>query len=312
MNGRARVSSLAASPTMVGAITTLIVIVAVFLAYNANNGLPFVPTYRVSAEICDAARLAPNNEVRIGGNRVGVVESIDTVPAPPNSGCQARRRVERLHRRQAQPEARQERRPASRRLDDPRPLPLLVRAQVPRDRPRHQRPGPARGRHAAARAVRAAGRVRRRLQHLRHRHPREQPARAAGLRRRLRRPRRLAERGDRRPQPAVREPEAGLQGPRRSDHAAWSASSPSSPTRRGSSLRSPWTTPSSSRNGAIAFGAISSDPQALRDTISEGPPTLEAGHPLAARPAARSSRTSPSSPASCGPACATCGPRCRC
>jgi virulence factor Mce-like protein len=89
MNGRGRVGSLAASPTMVGAITTLIVIVAVFLAYNANNGLPFVPTYQVSAEICDAARLGPNNEVRIGGNRVGVVESIDTVPAPPNSGCQS-------------------------------------------------------------------------------------------------------------------------------------------------------------------------------------------------------------------------------
>ncbi|HKH42332.1 MAG TPA: MlaD family protein [Solirubrobacterales bacterium] len=89
MNGRGRVGSLAASPTMVGAITTLIIIVAVFLAYNANNGLPFVPTYRVSAEICDAARLGPNNEVRIGGNRVGVVESIDAVPAPPNSGCQA-------------------------------------------------------------------------------------------------------------------------------------------------------------------------------------------------------------------------------
>jgi ABC-type transporter Mla subunit MlaD len=88
MNGRARVGSLAASPTMVGAITTLIVIVAVFLAYNANNGLPFVPTYRISAEICDAARLGPNNEVRIGGNRVGVVESIDTVSAPPNSGCE--------------------------------------------------------------------------------------------------------------------------------------------------------------------------------------------------------------------------------
>src|SRR3954453_10489657 len=89
MNGRARVGSLAASPTMVGAITTLIVIVAVFLAYNANNGLPFVPTYKVSADICDAARLAPNNEVRIGGNRVGVVESIDTVAAPPSSGCEA-------------------------------------------------------------------------------------------------------------------------------------------------------------------------------------------------------------------------------
>ena len=88
MNGRARVGSLAASPTMVGAITTLIVIVAVFLAYNANQGLPFVPTYRINAEMCDAARLGPNNEVRIGGNRVGVVESIETVQLEDGGSCQ--------------------------------------------------------------------------------------------------------------------------------------------------------------------------------------------------------------------------------
>src|SRR4029079_10649317 len=88
MTGRGRVQSLAASPTMVGAITTLIVIVAVFLAYNANNGLPFVPTYKVSAVIPNAARLGPNNEVRIGGNRVGVVESIETTTNPEN-GTQA-------------------------------------------------------------------------------------------------------------------------------------------------------------------------------------------------------------------------------
>ncbi len=88
MNGRSRVGSLAASPTMVGAITTLIVIVAVFLAYNANNGLPFVPVYRVSAEMCNGSRLGPNNEVRIGGNRVGVVESIETVDLEQASGCQ--------------------------------------------------------------------------------------------------------------------------------------------------------------------------------------------------------------------------------
>jgi ABC-type transporter Mla subunit MlaD len=88
MSGRNRAGSLAASPTMVGAVTTLIVVVAVFLAYNANNGLPFVPVYRVSAEMCDSARLAPNNEVRIGGNRVGVVESIETVDLEQASGCQ--------------------------------------------------------------------------------------------------------------------------------------------------------------------------------------------------------------------------------
>lgn len=64
---------------MVGAITTLIVVVAVFLAYNANNGLPFVPVYRVSVVVPNASRLVQNNEVRIGGARVGVVESITPV-----------------------------------------------------------------------------------------------------------------------------------------------------------------------------------------------------------------------------------------
>ncbi|MBA2240882.1 MAG: MCE family protein [Solirubrobacterales bacterium] len=72
-------SGLAASPTMIGAVTTLIAIVAIFLAYNANQGLPFVPTYRVSVEVPNAARLTDANEVRIGGNRVGIVDSIDPV-----------------------------------------------------------------------------------------------------------------------------------------------------------------------------------------------------------------------------------------
>ncbi|HKG36505.1 MAG TPA: MlaD family protein [Solirubrobacterales bacterium] len=71
-----RVQSLAASPTLVGAITTLIVVVAVFLAYNASNGLPFVPVYRVSVELPNAQRVQVNNEVRIGGSRIGIVEDI--------------------------------------------------------------------------------------------------------------------------------------------------------------------------------------------------------------------------------------------
>jgi virulence factor Mce-like protein len=70
---------LAADPTLVGALTVLVVIVAVFLAYNANNGLPFVPTYRVSVQVPDANALVEGNEVRVGGLRVGVVESIQPV-----------------------------------------------------------------------------------------------------------------------------------------------------------------------------------------------------------------------------------------
>ena len=67
------------SPVMIGSITTLIVIVTVYLAYNANQGLPFVSVYRVSVDVPNAARVVPGNEVRIGGSRVGVVESLRVV-----------------------------------------------------------------------------------------------------------------------------------------------------------------------------------------------------------------------------------------
>lgn len=72
--------ALASSPTMVGAITVLVTVVAMFLSYNANNGLPFVPVYRVALEVPNSARLNANNEVRLGGNRIGVVESLDLTP----------------------------------------------------------------------------------------------------------------------------------------------------------------------------------------------------------------------------------------
>jgi virulence factor Mce-like protein len=76
---RSPVSSLAASPTMVGTVTVLVAIVAVFLAYNANNGLPFVPTYQLSAQVHDAETLLPGNDVRVGGVRVGVVTDVHPV-----------------------------------------------------------------------------------------------------------------------------------------------------------------------------------------------------------------------------------------
>ena len=48
---RSRGPGLTASPTMVGALTVMVVILAVFLAYNANTGLPFVPTYRITVQV---------------------------------------------------------------------------------------------------------------------------------------------------------------------------------------------------------------------------------------------------------------------
>ena len=78
-------ASIAANPVLIGAATTLVVIVAVFLAYNANNGLPFVPTYDLKAEVPNAANLVRGNEVRIGGSRVGVINEITPRRRPDGS-----------------------------------------------------------------------------------------------------------------------------------------------------------------------------------------------------------------------------------
>jgi virulence factor Mce-like protein len=73
---RGRGGGIAGNPVLIGAATVLVVIVAVFLAYNANAGLPFVPTYTVKAELPSGANLVVGNDVRIGGSRVGAVSEI--------------------------------------------------------------------------------------------------------------------------------------------------------------------------------------------------------------------------------------------
>jgi virulence factor Mce-like protein len=77
-------ASIVANPILVGAVTTLVVVVAVFLAYNANNGLPFVPTTELKVQVSNGANLVAGNEVRSGGYRVGVVD--DMVPVKLPSG----------------------------------------------------------------------------------------------------------------------------------------------------------------------------------------------------------------------------------
>src|SRR3954452_2003360 len=69
-------TSVVASPVLVGAVTILVVTVSVFLAYNANKGLPFVPTYDLSARLPNASNLIAGDEVRAGGFRIGVVDTI--------------------------------------------------------------------------------------------------------------------------------------------------------------------------------------------------------------------------------------------
>ena len=67
---------LSASPVLIGAVTVLVAIVAVFISYNANQGLPFVPAYNLNAELPSAANLVRGNDVRIGGTRVGSIDRI--------------------------------------------------------------------------------------------------------------------------------------------------------------------------------------------------------------------------------------------
>ncbi len=75
MNPRRR-NSLAASPLLIGALTVLIAVVAVYVSYGANNGLPFTPTYNIKAELPEASGLEKGNQVRLFGRRIGIVSGI--------------------------------------------------------------------------------------------------------------------------------------------------------------------------------------------------------------------------------------------
>ena len=64
-----------ANPVLVGAVTVLVIMVAMFLAYNAKEGLPFVPT-ELKVDVASGSDLVPGNEVREGGFQVGIVKSM--------------------------------------------------------------------------------------------------------------------------------------------------------------------------------------------------------------------------------------------
>jgi ABC-type transporter Mla subunit MlaD len=78
-------ASIVANPVLVGAVTCLVAVVAVFLAYNANAGLPFVPTTSVKFQVSNGANLLPGNEVKEGGARIGIVDSMKPLRLPDGS-----------------------------------------------------------------------------------------------------------------------------------------------------------------------------------------------------------------------------------
>jgi virulence factor Mce-like protein len=59
------------NPTLVGAMTVLAIILAVYLAYSANKGLPFLPTRELKVDVSNGANLVVGADVDEGGTRIG-------------------------------------------------------------------------------------------------------------------------------------------------------------------------------------------------------------------------------------------------
>ncbi|WP_354702138.1 hypothetical protein DSM112329_02491 [Paraconexibacter sp. AEG42_29] len=78
MNRRSS-SALTANPVLIGAVAVLVVVTAVFLSYNANKGLPFVPSKSYKVQVASGANVLPGADVKIGGQRVGFVEDLKPV-----------------------------------------------------------------------------------------------------------------------------------------------------------------------------------------------------------------------------------------
>lgn len=60
----------------------LVILVAVFLAYNANQGLPFVPTKELKVDIASGSDLVVGNDVREGGFRIGSLTGLKPIELP--------------------------------------------------------------------------------------------------------------------------------------------------------------------------------------------------------------------------------------
>lgn len=65
---------------VLGLLALTVVGVALVISYRAQNGLPWVPTYDIRADVPDGSKLLKNADVRIGGARVGQVLKITAMP----------------------------------------------------------------------------------------------------------------------------------------------------------------------------------------------------------------------------------------
>ena len=79
---RPRAQPVYLNPVLIGAVTVLVVMLAVFLAYTANTGLPFVPTRELRVEVANGANLTAGSDVREGGYRIGLVSGLAPIELP--------------------------------------------------------------------------------------------------------------------------------------------------------------------------------------------------------------------------------------
>ena len=73
---RRRGSSPFSNPVLIGALAVLVMVVAVVLAFQANNGLPYVPRYTLYIQASNAEELVHGAEVHMGGALVGTVSKV--------------------------------------------------------------------------------------------------------------------------------------------------------------------------------------------------------------------------------------------
>jgi virulence factor Mce-like protein len=65
---------------VVGLVGILVLLAAVVVSYRANSGLPLQSSYQIYVDVPNADRLTHYADVRIGGIRVGQVQSLSAVP----------------------------------------------------------------------------------------------------------------------------------------------------------------------------------------------------------------------------------------
>lgn len=73
---RRRSSSPFSNPVLIGALAVLVMVVGVVLAFQANNGLPYVPRYTLHIEVANAEELVHGAEVHMGGTLIGTVSQV--------------------------------------------------------------------------------------------------------------------------------------------------------------------------------------------------------------------------------------------